>query len=119
MDGTFNQAQSTLPQAGKQPGMRRANYPRGCLGSFARKNGSALYRGRRARYRRYREAPVGYRRYQTISNRIPAELALDRLRLTSGSGHDAGKSRPLDRPLHSRVISLSHPRRNSKENCFG
>jgi len=33
---------------------------------------------------------------------------------------DAGKSkRPLDRRLHSPVISFSHPRRNSKENCFG
>jgi hypothetical protein len=103
--------------------MRRASHPRGCLHSVMRKNGTAVWEHR---WRepdtdgtvRRRSVVIGdIKQYPTESQ---AQRALDRLRLTSGLCPDAGKSkRPLDRPLHSPLTSVSHPRRNSKENCFG
>jgi hypothetical protein len=103
--------------------MRRASYQHRCLRGVTRKNGTAeweylWYELETDGTVRRRSVVIGdIKQYPTDSQ---ARWALERLRLTSGPGPDAGKSkRPLDRPLHSPVISLSHPRRNSKENCFG
>jgi len=100
--------------------MRRASYQRGCLRTVTRKKGTS---GRDYPWReldtdgtvRGRSVVIGdIKQYSTEFR------ALDRLGRTGGPGPNAGKSkRLLDRTLHSPVISVSHPRRNSKENCFG
>ena len=103
--------------------MRRASYRHGCLRRVTCKNGTAMWQYRWHGFdfdgtvRRQSVVSGDIKQYPTESRE---RLALAHLRLTSGRVPDAGKSkRPLYRRLHSPVISFSHPRRNSKENCFG
>jgi hypothetical protein len=102
--------------------MRRASYQTDAR-RVTCKNGTAMWQYRwhgfdfEGTVRRQSVVIGDIKQYPTESHE---RLALAHLCLTSGRIPDAGKSkRPLDRPLRSPVISVSHPRRNSKENYFG